>query len=127
MRRGWNTKSDLIDVFASFLLLSYGKLPYQTLILTSCTGIDSIDRLGNSTIEYAAYTDRSVSCGLPEITIPIVLISLALSVLFLFLYPFKAFRVLLSKFGSHSFQITLNIFVESSTVATGMVLMVEGT
>ena len=26
LRRGWNTKSDLIDVFASFFLLSYSKI-----------------------------------------------------------------------------------------------------
>ena len=28
LRRGWNTKSDLIDVFASFFLLSYCKILY---------------------------------------------------------------------------------------------------
>ena len=28
LRRGWNTKSDLIDVFASFFLLSYSKILY---------------------------------------------------------------------------------------------------
>ena len=32
LRRGWNTKSDLIDVFASFFLLSYSKTLYQTIL-----------------------------------------------------------------------------------------------
>ena len=32
LRRGWNTKSDLIDVFASFFLLSCSKIMYQILL-----------------------------------------------------------------------------------------------
>jgi hypothetical protein len=32
LRRGWNTKSDLIDVFASFFLLSCSKILYQIMI-----------------------------------------------------------------------------------------------
>ena len=34
LRRGWNTKSDLIDVFASFFLLSYSKILYQIVLTT---------------------------------------------------------------------------------------------
>ena len=32
LRRGWNTKSDLIDVFASFFLLTYCKILYQIVL-----------------------------------------------------------------------------------------------
>ena len=32
LRRSWNTKSDLIDVFASFFLLLYSKILYQVIL-----------------------------------------------------------------------------------------------
>ena len=35
LRRGWNTRNDLIDVFASFFLLSYCKITYQALLMLS--------------------------------------------------------------------------------------------
>ena len=35
LRRGWDTKNDLIDVFATFFLLSYVKIFYQTILLLS--------------------------------------------------------------------------------------------
>ena len=35
LRKGWNTRNDLIDVFASFFLLSYCKVTYQALLMLS--------------------------------------------------------------------------------------------
>ena len=33
LRRGWDTKSDIIDMFATFFILSYSKIMYQTTLL----------------------------------------------------------------------------------------------
>ncbi len=41
LRRGWNTESDLIDVFASFLLLSYSKIMYLVVLTTDSTKINN--------------------------------------------------------------------------------------
>ena len=35
LRRRWNKKSDIIDVFCTFFLLSFSKIMYQTLLFTS--------------------------------------------------------------------------------------------
>ena len=113
LRRGWNTKSDIINVFASFLLLSYNKLLYQTIILISCSVIHSVDRSGNKSVLNIAFTDHNIRCGLPEFVIPTIIISITfngLPLLLLFLYPFKVFSKCTSKLGR--FQSALNIFVE---------------
>ena len=39
LRKEWNTKSDIIDVFATFLLLSCSKMMYQSLLLTHCPSV----------------------------------------------------------------------------------------
>ena len=41
LRRGWNTKSDLIDVFASFFLLSYSKILYQIMLTFDSKGVNN--------------------------------------------------------------------------------------
>ena len=37
LRKGWNTRNDLIDVFASFFLLSYSKVMYQALVMLNAS------------------------------------------------------------------------------------------
>ena len=36
LQRGWDTRSDIIDVFATFFLLAYNKLMYQLVLFAKC-------------------------------------------------------------------------------------------
>ena len=116
LRRGWDTKSDIIDVFTTFFLLSYGKIMYQTLLLTGYYTIINIDKSGQHFVTYQCLVDQSVLYGSKYhllFAIPAVMISLVFNVLpllLLILYPTKAFRSCLSKF--HLNSIVLNIFIE---------------
>ena len=116
LQRGWDTKSDIIDVFTTFFLLSYGKIMYQTLLLTSYYKIINIDKSGQHFFTYQCLVDQSVLYGSKyhlSFAIPAVMISLVFNVLpllLLILYPTKAFRSCLSKFYLNS--IVLNIFIE---------------
>ena len=47
LRRGWDTKSDITDVFATFFILSYSKCTYQTLLLYSGQAIRTFDKSGH--------------------------------------------------------------------------------
>ena len=108
LRRGWDTKSDIIDVFTTFFLLSYGKIMYQTLLLTRFI---NVDKSGQQCL-----VDQSILYGSKyhlSFAIPAVLISLVFNVLpllLLILYPTKAFRSCLSKLRLNS--IALKIFIE---------------
>ena len=117
LRRGWNTKSDLIDVFASFFLLSYGKVIYQTLLLFDTDGVYNYSLTGDSvSYDYVLSADISIMIGSAKyvgIAITTGLIFCAFSllpVLLLVLFPIKKFRVVLSKLRLDG--IALNIFVE---------------
>ena len=63
LRRGWDTKSDIIDVFTTFFLLSYGKIMYQTLLLKSYYTIINIDKSGQHFFTYQCLVDQSVLYG----------------------------------------------------------------
>ena len=52
LRRGWDTKNDLIDVFASFLLLSFVKIMYQTVIMFSTTRLATFSLSGEHLLQY---------------------------------------------------------------------------
>ena len=103
LRREWDIKSDLVDVFITFFLLSYTKSSYQAFILLSSNGIVTLDqsgvvtRLGRSsadlTIDYLGHTH------LPFAVFAILLLIVynILLPLLLTLYPIRAFRSCLSK------------------------------
>ncbi len=102
LRRGWNTRSDLVDVFASFFLLSYSKIAYQSLILIDCKP-NFIFHYGNISSAHNTYYDPSIPCkGKEHIGIS-VLAAVFLSVFSIFptfllvCYPIKMFRDCLSK------------------------------
>ena len=60
LRRGWNTKSDLIDVFASFFLLSYSKIVYQIMLAFDSKEIISYSLIdGKKPRDYVLSTDLS--------------------------------------------------------------------
>ena len=102
LRRGWNTRSDLVDVFASFFLLSYSKIVYQSLILIDCQP-NFIFHNGNISSIYNTYYDPSMPCngkkhiGLAFLAAVFLCVFSVLPTFLLVLYPIKAFRVCLSK------------------------------
>ena len=117
LRRGWDAKSDIIDVFATFFLLSYSKCAYQTILLLSNQDIRSYNETGNcSEVHHHAVVDLNVQVGSKEhlvFMIPAVMIFLVYNILpplLLIFHPFKAFRTCLSR--CHLDIIAVNIFVE---------------
>ena len=120
LRRSWDNKNDIVDVFATFFLLSYHKCLYQSVLLVSTQSLWNY----NSTVEHAVHTstytrimvDLSVTTESAEhipyaVTAGIITILFyVLPTLLLMLYPIKVFRRLLSK--CHLDFIAINIFVD---------------
>jgi hypothetical protein len=109
-RRSWNARSDLINVFASFFLLSFSKVLFQFVYLITYQKIYGDD--STLVLQY----DLSVPYGSTQhiaFAAPSVLFSLifiVLPTLLLIFYPFRMFRALLSKCKLDG--IVLNTFVE---------------
>ena len=116
LRRGWDTKSDIIDVFTSLFLLSYNKLFFQSLMLVYTRPVVKIDSTGKAFVTYHSLFDpNSVHQEMRYIAliIPIVLVFFVFNFLLpllLSLYPSRLFQSCLSK--CHLNSIALNIFVE---------------
>ena len=117
LRRSWDTKSDIIDVFATFFLLSYSRCAYQTILLLSNQDIRSYNEKGDGyKVDHRAVVDLRIVFGSREhlfYMLPTVIIFLVYNVLpplLLILYPIKAFRSCLSKCRLDF--IAVNIFVE---------------
>ena len=120
LRRSWDSKNDIIDVFATFFLLSYHKCLYQSVLLLSPQTLRNF----NASVEYptlvSKYTRTMVDLGISTesswylsltVTAGIVtLIFYVLPTLLIILYPVKVFRLLLSKCRLDF--IALNIFVD---------------
>ena len=102
LRRGWNVKSDIIDVFSAFFLLSYSKLMYQSALFFECQKV-TVFQQGNWSAHYIMEYDSTVTCGSSKYIHTAVpsIISLCvfniLPALLLVLYPIKAFRACLSR------------------------------
>ena len=117
LRRGWDTKNDLIDVFASFLLLSFVKIMYQTVIMFSVTRLDTYSLSGEHLYySYVSNIDNSIPITSAKYIIPVIsaavtcIIFYLLPILLLVLYPFGTFRRMLSKLRLD--RISLTIFTE---------------
>ena len=104
LRRGWNTKSDIIDVFSAFFLLSFSKGLYQILLfMTSLpilqTTLQEV-HFGNTLV---LGSDMNVKFGSTEhlmFAIPAIILSCIFNILPLLLllfYPIGLFRACLSK------------------------------
>ena len=123
IRRGWNTKSDIINVFATFLLLSYNKLLYLMLNFTESTKVYSMNNdsgivytsrifpytslgvlLNNDSEGKDRYLALSIALG------GLALIIILLPVFLLVCYPIRLFQRFLSKLKLNC--IFVNIFVE---------------
>ena len=122
LRKGWNTKSDLIDVFASFFLLSYSKILYQIMLTFDSEEIRSHSLMdGKDSRGYVLIADLStiMFTKTDNFMIFMVCFSILLVILFvifpvilLFFYPTKFLRNLLSKCLSSRLLIFLNTFME---------------
>ena len=107
LRRGWNTKSDLIDVFASFFLLSYSKILYQIVLTFDSEEITNYSLInGSKSYDYALSVDLSVvlfktpnsfMIFMMCFVVLLILLFLIFPVLLLFFYPTKILRSLLLK------------------------------
>lgn len=117
LRKEWNTKYDILDVFASFFLLSSGKLMYQSLQLLGVRYLWNIN--GSHELTYSPVTllDPTVAYFSPSEHLPFALIGIVFLVTFtllptliLILYPTKVFRALCKLNGKN--KAALQIFVE---------------
>ena len=116
LRRGWNTKSDIIDVFATFFFLSYHRILYQTVLLIGNTTVKHFDVSGSYFITYHSQIDVSISyrsayqLSLETLVIVIATVCIVLPPLLLILYPIKMFRSCLSK--CHGNFIAMDVFTD---------------
>ena len=117
LRRGWDTKSDIIDVFSTFFLLSYNRCIYQILLLLTGQSIVNYNEKGSYINMYhQTSVDLSITRGSTKhllLVIPIAIICFIFNILpplLLMLYPIKAFRLCLSKCRLDF--IAINIYVD---------------
>ena len=118
LRRGWNAKSDMIDVFATFFILSFSKFMYQSFELLGCQ-----HRYRLNTNEVAARKvalfDLNAYCfsrrHLPFAIFSIIflVIFVCLPTLCILLYPFKLFRAALLRCTRHNrFESAIHFFAD---------------
>ena len=86
VRRRWDTKASLIDVFATFLLLSYSKLLFVSCYLLEGTKIYNTEGENVSGTSYILMVDATV-LYLSKEHLPFVIIAIVILV-FIFLTPF---------------------------------------
>ena len=121
LRRGWNTKSDLIDVFASFFLLSYSKILYLIMVTFDSEEIRNYSLDGKKSYDYVLSADLTTltlkrsdnfMIFMACFSVLLLLLFFILPVFLLFFYPTRIFRSLLSKCLSSRLLIFLNTFME---------------
>ena len=119
LRRGWDTKSDdIIDVFITFLLLSYSTVLHQSVLIIGDIddALITIDASDKRSITLIPSVDRSLTFKDAHYyffiapSLIMFLVFNLLPPLLLILYPMKAFQSCLSK--CHLNSITLKVFVE---------------
>ena len=104
LKKSCNTKIDLINVFATFLLLSYTKLLSQFILMENVVMILNYSVTdGNSSFVYVLNGDNSIRLGslhylINAITAGVIFILFnLLPMMLLVLYPVNTFRRMLSK------------------------------
>ena len=114
VRRRWDTKASLIDVFATFLLLSYSKVLFVSLYMLEGTKIYTAEGENISFTSYVLSVDASVHYlskeHLPFVIIAILnLIFILLPPILLVFYPCK----ILNKCPNSRRWHALHIFIET--------------
>ena len=120
LRKEWDVKSDMIDVFATFFLLLCSKVMYQSVLLICCPSVQNASsKTGGVSISYVGGNDLTSPCGGTNhlsFAIPASFVGclVFLLVLFLILYPFKCFRDFWFFFSKCGFlnSMSVTIFVE---------------
>ena len=122
VRRSWNAKSDLIDVFASFILLSYSKILYLIMLTFDSEEISSYsltdDKLTHGyvlRVDLTIFTFKSSDSFMIFMicfSTLLVLLFIVFPVFLLFFYPTKILRRILAKCLSNRLLIFLNTFIE---------------
>ena len=103
LRREWDIKSDLVDVFITFFLLSYAKCSYMLIVLVSGSKIQTFDESGNASIRHCTSIDPSIDyMGHTHLRFMVAAYFICvvfniLPFLYLTLYPFGAFQRCLTK------------------------------
>ena len=119
MRTAWSPQNSLIDVFASFILLSYSKLFLQFFLSIAGAYVHRVPFSGGTPLaDYVMRFDTTLSYFTGE-HIPTVLFSAIvfitlniLPVLLLCCYPLRCFRGALNSCPLTRHQVTLTTFVE---------------
>ena len=105
-RREWDTKNDITDVFTTFFFLSYNRCLFQTLMLLTPIAIMKFDETGHlikTVYNMMFFIDHHSNIGSVKnflVFTPAVvffLMFIILPLLFLALYPIRAFRSCMSK------------------------------
>ena len=114
LRRGWDTKNDLIDVFATFLLLSFVKIMYQTVLMFSTNRLHTYSLSGEYLYHsYVSNVDNSIPITSAKYIIAVIsalvtcIIFNLVPILLLVLYPFGTFRRMLSKLRLDGLSLTI--------------------
>ena len=105
LRKGWDTRRDMVDVFASFFLLSFSKTLYFSLLILECSRRTTLTEEGNVICHFVMAHDPSIICNSSNVKYVItatfaslcILIFCILPALLLVLYPIKIFRSFLTK------------------------------
>ena len=133
LRRGWNTKNDIIGVFASFFLLSFSKGLYQVVLLMIHPKIDN-RLLLQGTYLYQTHVvnlDLNMTYGSTEHPIFAILqyLYLVSSIFYLhcFYYSIPLGYLELACPNLNLMELPCTFLLKSSMAVTGMVLMVERT
>ena len=114
LRKGWNIRNDLIDVFASFFLLSYSKVMYQTwLMLAATRNFHYSVTEGNLSETYVLELDSTIPTNsstyitIASFAILILSVFSLIPLLIITLYPWKFFIRLLSKCRLDGYALTI--------------------
>ena len=113
IHKQWDRRSDILDVFITFFILSYYKFLYLASVFMNKEKIVNIDQFGNhSTFNRAAADPNIVYLSRDHLLLLsfssiVVLIFNILPTLLLLLYPTRMFRACLSKCHLNSLSITI--------------------
>ena len=116
LRRQWDKKSNIVDVFITFLYLLYGKSLYQTLILLTWSDITNFNSSGMASLSYRPYFDPSIEYGKKHhlfFMIAALIIFTVFNILpttLLIVYPIKPFGLCISKCYSDVATITDKVY-----------------
>ena len=103
LHRGWDTKSDIIDVFTAFFFLSCSKCLYISYVLLGQAHEYTITSSGEHVMQYVLAHDMTVPylskthVVLATVSIGTSLVYYMVPSLLLTLYPFKCFKSIMSR------------------------------